>query len=164
MSFKCCSNCARERLLPCFLKDPSNPASKELKTCTSCRTSIAKSMKKRKALQPLDPNIPAKRRPPPVESLTLQKRLYLYLNTLSSRLYPLRVKKLLNLDLNHRSTHLRALHLCLNRRSVSLPPLCPLQASFLLNNGSGYRVFTGPWVQLRWRPVVGVKNIGLPWI
>jgi hypothetical protein len=69
MSSKCCSNCGQTRLLSAFLSDPSNPASKELKTCGPCRVSIAKSReklrgekKKRKALQPLDPNISAKKR------------------------------------------------------------------------------------------------------
>ena len=46
---------------------PSNPAIKELKTDASCRVSIAKSReklkeKKRKPLQPLDSNVPAKKR------------------------------------------------------------------------------------------------------
>lgn len=56
------------RLLSSFLLDPSNPASKERRTCAPCRVSVAKSReklkgKKRKALQPLDPNVPAKKRP-----------------------------------------------------------------------------------------------------
>lgn len=61
MSSKYCSNCLQTRLLFFFLLDPSNPASKELKTCVSFRVSIAKSREKlkedRKALQPLDPNV-----------------------------------------------------------------------------------------------------------
>jgi hypothetical protein len=71
MSSKYCSSCTQKRLLSCFLLDPSNPASKEFKTCASCRASDAKS-KKRKALQPLDPNVPAKKRRPvqPAKTLT----------------------------------------------------------------------------------------------
>jgi hypothetical protein len=67
MSSKCCSNCRQTRLLSSFLLDPSKPAIKELKTYAPCRVSIAKSREKlkeekRNALQPLDPNIPAKKR------------------------------------------------------------------------------------------------------
>src|SRR5271154_822559 len=61
MSSKYCSSCTQNRLLSCFLQDASNPASKVLATCASCRASNAR-YSKRKALQPLDPNIQAKRR------------------------------------------------------------------------------------------------------
>jgi hypothetical protein len=50
-----------------FLKDASNPASKVLATCDTCRARTAKSRtdkSKRKALQLLDPNIQAKRHVP----------------------------------------------------------------------------------------------------
>ena len=50
--------------LSVFLKDASNPVGKVLATCDTCRARTAKS-KKRKALQPLDSNIQAKRRVPP---------------------------------------------------------------------------------------------------
>src|SRR5271154_219177 len=63
MSSKYCSSCTQERLLSCFLKDASNPASKVLATCASCRAATARHSK-RKALQPLDPNIQTKRRVP----------------------------------------------------------------------------------------------------
>ena len=63
MSSKYCSSCAQKRLLSCFLLDASNPMSKVLATCASCRATKARSSK-RKALQPLDPNIQAKRRVP----------------------------------------------------------------------------------------------------
>jgi hypothetical protein len=43
MSSKYYSCCLQIRVLSSFLLDPSNPASKELKTCASCRVSIAKS-------------------------------------------------------------------------------------------------------------------------
>ena len=67
MSSKCCSNCGQTRVLSFFLANPSKPASKKLKTCAPCRVSRTKSKaklkeEKRKALQPLDPNIPAKKR------------------------------------------------------------------------------------------------------
>ena len=60
ISSKYCSSCAQKRLLSCFLSDASNPESKVLATCALCRASKARS--KRKALQPLDPNVPSKRR------------------------------------------------------------------------------------------------------
>jgi hypothetical protein len=62
MSFKYCLSCTRKCLLSCFLSDLSNLASKELKTCASCQACTAKSTKKRKALQPLDSNVLAKKR------------------------------------------------------------------------------------------------------
>jgi len=55
------SSCYQSRLFPSFLKDPSNSESKILKTCITCRTRTIQSRNKRKALQPLDPNIPSKR-------------------------------------------------------------------------------------------------------
>jgi hypothetical protein len=61
MSSKYCSSCAQKRLLSCFLLDDSNPVSKVLATCASCRATKARSSK-RKALQPIDPNAPSKRR------------------------------------------------------------------------------------------------------
>src|SRR5271170_6439667 len=63
MDSKYCSSCTQKRLLSCFLRDASNPASKVLATCASCRASKER-YSKRKALQPLDPNIQAKRRVP----------------------------------------------------------------------------------------------------
>src|SRR5271155_2705757 len=63
MDSKYCSSCTQKRLLSCFLSEASNPASKVLATCASCRASKER-YSKRKALQPLDPNIQAKRRVP----------------------------------------------------------------------------------------------------
>src|SRR5271154_2227183 len=63
MSSKYCSSCVQKRLLSCFLSDASNPASKVLATCASCRATKGR-YSKRKALQPLDPNIQPKRRVP----------------------------------------------------------------------------------------------------
>src|ERR1700729_814685 len=59
MASKCCSRCAHTLPLSSFLKDPSNPQSKSLATCTTCRTRAQG--RKRKALQSLDPNVPSKR-------------------------------------------------------------------------------------------------------
>ena len=53
--------CGQQRLLSFFLKDPSDLNSRSLKTCANCRASTARSIKKRKALGPIDPNIPSKR-------------------------------------------------------------------------------------------------------
>jgi hypothetical protein len=63
MDSKYCSSCLQKRPLSLFLKDASNLGSKVLATCDTCRARTAKS-KKRRALQPLDPNIQAKRRVP----------------------------------------------------------------------------------------------------
>jgi hypothetical protein len=58
MDSKYCSGCIRKLPLSCF---PTNASGKVLATCTSCRSAQAKSNKKRKALQELDPNLPSKR-------------------------------------------------------------------------------------------------------
>src|SRR5271170_1598310 len=63
MDSKYCSSCTQKRLLSCFLSEASNPASKVLATCASCRATKGR-YSKRKALQPLDPNIQPKRRVP----------------------------------------------------------------------------------------------------
>jgi hypothetical protein len=42
MSSKFCSSCAQKRLLSCFLLDASNPTSKVLATCASCRATKAR--------------------------------------------------------------------------------------------------------------------------
>jgi hypothetical protein len=83
MDSKYCSACAKKLPISSFLKDASaNPGSKVLKTCLLCRN---KSKSKRKALQPLDPNIPAKRqRPPPVEPLTHLEPLHPHRNPVES--------------------------------------------------------------------------------
>jgi hypothetical protein len=61
MESRYCSSCFQSCLLSCFLLNVSTkPGSKVFKTCIACRVSQQKS-KKRKALQPLDPNIPSKR-------------------------------------------------------------------------------------------------------
>ena len=58
MESKYCSTCPNKRLLASFLKDASaNPGSKVFATCIPCR----EKSKKRRALQPLDPNRPSKR-------------------------------------------------------------------------------------------------------
>ena len=58
MDSKCCSTCAHTPSLSCFLKNASaNPDSRIFVTCISCRDRS----KKRRALQPPDPNAPAKR-------------------------------------------------------------------------------------------------------
>jgi hypothetical protein len=59
MDSKYCSGCIRKLPLSCF---PTNASGKVLATCTSRRSAQAKSNKKRKALQELDPNLPSKRR------------------------------------------------------------------------------------------------------
>ena len=70
MSSKYCSSCAQLHLLSCFLSDASNPVSKVLATCALCRASRVRSSK-RKPLQPLDPNIQAKKKPTqPTKALT----------------------------------------------------------------------------------------------
>src|SRR5438045_260593 len=70
MSSKYCSSCAQLHLLSCFLSDASNPVSKVLATCALCRASRVRSSK-RKPLQPLDPNIQAKKKPTwPTKPLT----------------------------------------------------------------------------------------------
>ena len=62
MDTKCCSKCAHTRLLSCFLKNASaNLDSKVFSTCIPCRDQS----NKRRALQPLDPNRPSKRRVKP---------------------------------------------------------------------------------------------------
>jgi hypothetical protein len=63
MAPKCCSKCAHTFPLTSFLKDPSNPKSKSLSFCIQCRTKATASFHKckRKALKPLEPNIPSKR-------------------------------------------------------------------------------------------------------
>lgn len=59
MESKYCSACAQKRVLSCFLKNPSaNPGTKVFSTCIPCRDKS----KKRRALQPLDPNKQSKRR------------------------------------------------------------------------------------------------------
>jgi hypothetical protein len=60
MASKCCSKCAHTFLLSSFLADPSDSKSKIRKTCIKCRAK-AQETYKRKALEPLDPNIPSKR-------------------------------------------------------------------------------------------------------
>src|SRR5271163_1666287 len=61
MDSKYCSGCLQKLLLSSFLADASaNPGSKVFATCTPCRDRRSKT--KRKALQPLDPNVPSKRR------------------------------------------------------------------------------------------------------
>src|SRR5271155_6271851 len=63
MDSKYCSGCLQKCLLSSFLADASaNPGSKVFATCILCRDRRSKT--KRKALQPLDPNIQAKRRVP----------------------------------------------------------------------------------------------------
>jgi hypothetical protein len=62
MASKCCSTCAHTLPLSSFLADPSNSKSKIRVTCIKCRDLCRKSWLKRKALQPLDPNVPSKRR------------------------------------------------------------------------------------------------------
>jgi hypothetical protein len=61
MASKCCSRCANTVLLSSFLKDPSNPKSRVFQLCAKCRAQAAVLRNKRKALQPLDANIPSKR-------------------------------------------------------------------------------------------------------
>src|SRR5271156_3914271 len=64
MDSKYCSSCLQKRLLSSFLADASaNPGSKVFATCIPCRDR-RRSKTKRKALQPLDPNIQPKRRVP----------------------------------------------------------------------------------------------------
>src|SRR5271154_2066401 len=64
MDSKYCSCCLQKRLLSSFLADASaNPGSKVFATCIPCRDR-RRSKTKRKALQPLDPNIQPKRRVP----------------------------------------------------------------------------------------------------
>src|SRR5437016_3876108 len=60
MASKYCTTCYQRRLLPSFLADTSNPEGKFLNTCIKCRARRKRSYK-RKALQPLDPNVPSKR-------------------------------------------------------------------------------------------------------
>jgi uncharacterized cysteine cluster protein YcgN (CxxCxxCC family) len=61
MDSKYCSSCLHKHVLSSFLKDTSSDlGSKIFSTCIPCR---AKNSKKRKALQPLCPNVPPKRRP-----------------------------------------------------------------------------------------------------
>src|SRR3981081_3340602 len=62
MASKYCSSCTQKRLLSSFLSDTSNLGSKVLATCNICRAYKTR-YNKRKALQPLDPNVLAKRRP-----------------------------------------------------------------------------------------------------
>jgi len=62
MASKYCSSCTQKRLLSSFFSDTSNPGSKVLATCNICRAHKTRH-NKRKALQPLDPNVPAKRQP-----------------------------------------------------------------------------------------------------
>src|ERR1700733_5094287 len=60
MDSKYCSSCLQKHALSSFLKDTSSDlGSKMFSTCIPCR---AKNSKKRKALQPLCPNVPPKRR------------------------------------------------------------------------------------------------------
>ena len=60
MDSKYCSSCIQKHALSSFLKDTSSDlGSKIFSTCIPCR---AKNSKKRKALQPLCPNVPPKRR------------------------------------------------------------------------------------------------------
>src|SRR5271156_2831450 len=75
MDSKYCSGCTQKRLLSSFLSDASNLGSKVLATCNICRASKSR-YQKRKALQPLDPNIQAKRRVPrPTKAPTRPKPL-----------------------------------------------------------------------------------------
>ena len=60
MASKYCAHCIQKLLLPSFLADPCDPKSKTLTTCINCRARRWEK-KKRKALEPLDPNIPSKR-------------------------------------------------------------------------------------------------------
>jgi hypothetical protein len=74
MDSKYCSKCMQRLSLSSFLKDTSaNPSSKVFATCIPCREKL----KKRRALQPLDPNKLSKRphtsRPPLPSSRPLSK-------------------------------------------------------------------------------------------
>ena len=64
MASKYCGRCPHKLLLSCFLQDPSNPSSRVLSLCASCRVKVAAATRKRKALQPLDP---IRRPAPPAE-------------------------------------------------------------------------------------------------
>ena len=70
MDSKYCAWCVQKLLLSLFLKDPSNPASKLLSTCASCRVKAA-AKRKREDSHPRDPRVPAKNRraAPPVATL-----------------------------------------------------------------------------------------------
>lgn len=60
MDSKYCSQCLQKLPPSSFLANAAaDPGSKVFKTCIACR---GKSRSKRKALQPLHPNIPSKRR------------------------------------------------------------------------------------------------------
>jgi hypothetical protein len=62
MEFRYCSSYFQNRLLSCFLLNVSAKlSSKVFKTCIACCISQQKSFKKRKALQPLNLNIPSKK-------------------------------------------------------------------------------------------------------
>jgi hypothetical protein len=76
MDLKYYSSCLQKHVLSSFLKDISSDlGSKIFRTCIPCR---AKNSKKRKALQPLCPNVPSKRRTTrPTEALTRPKLLVL---------------------------------------------------------------------------------------
>ena len=84
MDSKYCSSCAQKHLLSFFLKNASaDPGSKVFSTCITCRDRC----QKRKALQPLDPNIQVKRRVPrPIKAPTRPNPLILPLNPIESRL------------------------------------------------------------------------------
>jgi hypothetical protein len=60
MDSKYCSGCYQKRPLSSFAKNGST--GRLLASCAPCCTSQAKSNTKRKALQPLDPNIPPPKR------------------------------------------------------------------------------------------------------
>jgi hypothetical protein len=87
MASKYCSSCTQKRLLSFFLSDASNPGSKVLATCNICRAHKTKH-NKRKALQPLDPNVPAKRRS--TKALTRLNPSIHSLNPVESRLAAIR--------------------------------------------------------------------------
>src|SRR3982074_1416967 len=80
MASKCCSKCANTFFLSSFLKDPSNPKSRVFQLCVKCRAQATSHRNKRKALQPLDANIPSKRpaaaRTKPTEAPFIPPQIY----------------------------------------------------------------------------------------
>jgi hypothetical protein len=72
MDTKCCSKCARTRSLSCFLKNASAKLdTKVFSTCIPCRDQS----KKRRVLQPLNPNRPSKGRVEPSTTTRPTKQL-----------------------------------------------------------------------------------------
>jgi hypothetical protein len=71
MDSKCCSRCAHTLLLSSFLDDPSNLESIIRATCLKCRTQqrAVRAKSKRKAPEPLNPNVPSKDLQPSLPSL-----------------------------------------------------------------------------------------------